>query len=105
MPKFTFTGIGGSMTRFSGGVKSSSHDSNTCATISYRSFAWERLDMVSIGDHVLLVAGGVSVFTVIEIDGDHAIVESTQVDSPGRYLFRVPVAELVAAVSDSGGGD
>ncbi|WP_433193801.1 hypothetical protein ACQP1G_34150 [Nocardia sp. CA-107356] len=60
--------------------------------------------MVNIGDHVLLVAGGVSVFTVTEIDGDHAIVESTQLDSTGCYPFRVPVAELVAADSDSGGG-
>ncbi|WP_051182734.1 hypothetical protein [Nocardia vinacea] len=61
--------------------------------------------MVSIGDRVLLVAGGVSVFTVVELDGDHAVVESIQADAPGRYRFPVPTAELVAADSDSGGGD
>jgi hypothetical protein len=61
--------------------------------------------MVSIGDRVLLVAGGVSVFTVVEIDGDHAIVESVQTDAPGSYRFPVPVAELVAADVDSGGRD
>lgn len=62
-------------------------------------------DMVSIGDRVLLVAGGVSVFTVVEFDGDHAVVESIQADAPGCYRFPVPTAELVAADSDSGGGD
>lgn len=59
--------------------------------------------MVSIGDHVLLAPGGVSVFEVLELDGDHAIVESVQVDAPGRYRFPVPVADLVAADTDSGG--
>ena len=61
--------------------------------------------MVSIGDRVLLAAAGVSTFEVLELDGDHAIVESTQVDAPDRYPFRVPVAELFVADTDSGSGD
>ncbi|MGW4774183.1 hypothetical protein ACWEO2_39845 [Nocardia sp. NPDC004278] len=52
--------------------------------------------MVNVGDRVLLVAGGVSVFQVLEVEADHAIVESVESDSPGRYPFSVRVAELVA---------
>jgi hypothetical protein len=53
--------------------------------------------MVNVGDRVLLVAGGVSVFEVREIDGDHALVESTETDSPGCYPFPTRVADLVPA--------
>ncbi|MFI1919371.1 hypothetical protein [Nocardia sp. NPDC020380] len=53
------------------------------------------MTMVSVGDRVLLVAGGQSVFEVREMDGDHAIVESAEVDTPGRYPFPARVANLV----------
>ncbi|WP_280357501.1 hypothetical protein [Nocardia otitidiscaviarum] len=51
--------------------------------------------MVNVGDQVLLVTGGHSVFKVIEIDGDQAIVESVDTDAPGRYPFPARVASLV----------
>ncbi|MFI6960012.1 hypothetical protein ACIBJI_41920 [Nocardia sp. NPDC050408] len=50
--------------------------------------------MVGVGDQVLLVTG-VSEFRVLEIDGDHATVESTHPTAPGRYPFTVRLAELV----------
>ncbi|MGW4125785.1 hypothetical protein [Nocardia sp. NPDC004711] len=53
--------------------------------------------MVNVGDRVLLVAGGQSVFEVREIDGDHAIVESAEIDAPGRYPFPARQASLVSA--------
>ncbi|MFQ6329675.1 hypothetical protein ACLMAL_26550 [Nocardia sp. CWNU-33] len=58
--------------------------------------------MVKVGDQVLLVAGGVSVFRVVEIEGDDAVVESAQ-DAPGRYRWSARVSELVAADADTGG--
>ncbi|MFF0613830.1 hypothetical protein ACFYUD_34720 [Nocardia tengchongensis] len=53
--------------------------------------------MVNVGDRVLLVAGGQSVFEVREIDGDHAVVESADADAPGRYPFPARLAHLVPA--------
>ncbi|WP_194838564.1 hypothetical protein [Nocardia sp. XZ_19_369] len=51
--------------------------------------------MVSKRPRVLLVAGGVSVFEVVSVEGDYAIVESIDKDAPGCYQFPAPVATLV----------
>jgi hypothetical protein len=52
--------------------------------------------MVQVGDKVLLVANGVSVFEVLELDEEgYALVESVLEDSPGRYPFSVRAASLV----------
>ncbi|WP_433521659.1 hypothetical protein ACQPZ2_30760 [Nocardia pseudovaccinii] len=53
--------------------------------------------MVNVGDKVLLAAGGVSVFEVLEVDGDYAIVESVEKNAPGCYPFSTEVAILVPA--------
>lgn len=53
--------------------------------------------MVQVGDKVLLVANGVSVFQVLELEDDtHAIVEAV-LDAPGRYPFSVRIDSLVPA--------
>ncbi|BDT96941.1 hypothetical protein IFM12275_69170 (plasmid) [Nocardia sputorum] len=52
--------------------------------------------MVQVGDRVLLVANGVSVFEVLELDEEgYALVESVLEDSPGRYPFSVRADSLV----------
>lgn len=56
--------------------------------------------MVSVGDRVLLVAGGVSVFEVLELDSNSAVVESVEKSAPGCFRFRTEVAALVPADSD-----
>ncbi|MGV9668404.1 hypothetical protein [Nocardia niigatensis] len=56
--------------------------------------------MVNVGDRVLLVAGGASVFEVREIDGDTALVESIETEAPGRYPFPARLAGLVPAQLD-----
>ncbi|WP_181062523.1 hypothetical protein [Nocardia cyriacigeorgica] len=52
--------------------------------------------MANVGDRVYLVAGGVSVFEVLDIDGEHALVQSVQ-EAPGKYPFRTIVSYLVPA--------
>ncbi|MBF6475384.1 MULTISPECIES: hypothetical protein [Nocardia] len=54
--------------------------------VTYRSVWRDRLAaMVQVGDKVLLVANGVSVFEVLELDEEgYALVESVLEDSPGR---------------------
>ncbi|MGY2148829.1 hypothetical protein ACW9HM_05065 [Nocardia gipuzkoensis] len=53
--------------------------------------------MVQVGDKVLLVASGVSVLRVLELEDDtHALVESV-LDAPGRYPFSVRIDSLVPA--------
>ncbi|WP_169332757.1 hypothetical protein [Nocardia araoensis] len=53
--------------------------------------------MVQVGDRVLLVAGGVSVFEVLELEDDeHAIVQAV-LEAPGRYPFSVRNETLVPA--------
>ncbi|MEU5763971.1 hypothetical protein [Nocardia sp. NPDC047648] len=53
--------------------------------------------MVQVGDRVLLVAGGVSVFEILEFEDDeHAIVQAV-LEAPGRYPFSVRTETLVAA--------
>ncbi|WP_378733292.1 hypothetical protein [Nocardia brasiliensis] len=52
--------------------------------------------MANVGDHVRIGTSGVSVFTVVEIEGDRAVVESVE-DVPGRYPWTVRVADLVPA--------
>ncbi|MFE3226043.1 hypothetical protein [Nocardia sp. NPDC059228] len=47
-----------------------------------------------------LVAGGVSVFEVLAVEGETATVESVSTDSPGRYPFLARAAELVPAQAD-----
>ncbi|WP_433734874.1 hypothetical protein ACQP0C_41865 (plasmid) [Nocardia sp. CA-129566] len=53
--------------------------------------------MVNVGDKVLLVVGGVSVFEVLEMDGDRAVVESVEKNAPGCFPFSTEVAILVPA--------
>lgn len=55
--------------------------------------------MVSEGEHVLLVAGGVSVFRVVEVDGDRAVVEPVE-ETPGGYRFPTPIAQLVPVTQE-----
>ncbi|MEU2040436.1 hypothetical protein [Nocardia niwae] len=58
--------------------------------------------MVQVGDKVLLVAGGVSVFEVLEFeDEDHAVVQAV-LDSPGSYPFSVRADSLVPAEPAAG---
>lgn len=45
------------------------------------------------GDRVLLVAGGRSVFEIVEIQDDRAIVRPVQ-DAPGAYPFSHPLEAL-----------
>jgi hypothetical protein len=53
--------------------------------------------MVHVGDRVRLVAGGISVFEVLELkDDEHAIVQAV-LEAPGRYPFSVRTETLVAA--------
>ncbi|WP_146251444.1 hypothetical protein [Nocardia tenerifensis] len=58
--------------------------------------------MVNMGDQVLLVAGGISVFQVVEVEGDHALVAPIQADAPGGYSFPARVAALVPVDTGSG---
>ncbi|WP_406238439.1 hypothetical protein [Nocardia sp. NBC_01009] len=58
--------------------------------------------MVNVGEHVLLAPGGVSVFQVLEIDGETALVESVEVDAPGPYPFPAKVSSLIPADTDPG---
>ncbi|WP_329405860.1 hypothetical protein OG563_29700 [Nocardia vinacea] len=51
--------------------------------------------MVNIGDRVLLAAGGVSQFEVLELDGNRAVVESVDKTAPGCYPFSTEAALLV----------
>ncbi|PXX52773.1 hypothetical protein DFR70_13021 [Nocardia tenerifensis] len=55
-----------------------------------------------MGDQVLLVAGGISVFQVVEVEGDHALVAPIQADAPGGYSFPARVAALVPVDTGSG---
>lgn len=50
--------------------------------------------VVNVGDQVRIGTSGVSVFTVVEIEGDRAVVESVD-DAPGRYPWTARVADLV----------
>jgi hypothetical protein len=59
--------------------------------------------MVNVGDRVLLAPGGVSVFQVLEVEGETALVESVEVDAPGRYPFPAKVVSLIPADASSGG--
>lgn len=52
---------------------------------------------MNVGDRVLLVSGGVSVFEILELHGDQALVEAIQADAPGRYPFETPIEHLVLA--------
>ncbi|CAM4521202.1 hypothetical protein NONI108955_41855 [Nocardia ninae] len=52
--------------------------------------------VVNVGDRVRIGVSGVSVFTVVEIEGDRAVVESIE-DVPGRYPWSARVADLVPA--------
>lgn len=50
---------------------------------------------MTVDDRVLLVAGGQSVFTILEIDDDgYALVKSVT-DAPGSYPFPVRLTDLV----------
>jgi hypothetical protein len=53
---------------------------------------------VDIGDRVLLHPQGVSVFRILDIEDDHARIESI-IDSPGKYAFSVALKFLVPAQS------
>ncbi|NEW42509.1 hypothetical protein [Nocardia cyriacigeorgica] len=56
------------------------------------------MENVHVGDRVLLVVGGVSVFEVRDVlDPQHALVESVEEDAPGRYPFLARIVDLVPA--------
>ncbi|MEV6427774.1 hypothetical protein [Nocardia sp. NPDC051463] len=40
---------------------------------------------------------------VLEVDGETAIVESVEVDAPGRHPFPAKVPSVILADTDSGG--
>ncbi|MFR9773846.1 hypothetical protein [Nocardia sp. SC052] len=71
--------------------------------VTYWSVWRDRLAvMVQVGDRVLLVANGVSVFEVLELDEEgYALVESVLEDSPGRYPFTVRADSLVPTTSET----
>ncbi|WP_330185997.1 hypothetical protein OHB26_39520 (plasmid) [Nocardia sp. NBC_01503] len=60
--------------------------------------------MVNVGDRVLLMVGGVSIFEVLDSDGETATVQSVD-DAPGRYPFPSRVSALVPASADSSSTD
>ena len=51
---------------------------------------------MNVGDRVMLHPEGVSVFSILDIEDDHARIESI-IDSPGKYAFSVAVKFLVPA--------
>ncbi|MFB8001529.1 hypothetical protein [Nocardia sp. NPDC056000] len=59
--------------------------------------------MVNVGDRVLLVVGGVSIFEVLDVAGEIATVQSID-DVPGRYPFPARVSALIPADAEPGAG-
>ncbi|MBF6138273.1 hypothetical protein IU501_35460 [Nocardia otitidiscaviarum] len=53
--------------------------------------------MVAVGEQVLLVAGGISVFEVLEIVDDTTAMVQAVDEAPGRYPFPAPISHLVPA--------
>ncbi|ANS31807.1 hypothetical protein R1CP_36005 (plasmid) [Rhodococcus opacus] len=53
---------------------------------------------LNVGDRVMLHPEGVSVFSILDIEDDHARIESI-IASPGKYAFSVAVKFLVPAKS------
>ncbi|MFC9555999.1 hypothetical protein ACFTWF_34845 [Rhodococcus sp. NPDC056960] len=53
---------------------------------------------MTVGDLVLLHPAGISVFKVLSVEDEHAVVESV-LDSPGTFPFEVRVKYLVPAPS------
>ena len=50
---------------------------------------------LGVGQRVRIGEHGVSVFEVLEIeDEDHVLIQSVEVDSPGRYPFSTPTRDL-----------
>lgn len=47
-------------------------------------------------------AGGVSIFTVVDVDGDQAVIEAADAAVPGRYPFGMRVADLVPVRTATG---
>ncbi|WP_306355809.1 MULTISPECIES: hypothetical protein [unclassified Nocardia] len=53
--------------------------------------------VVAVGDRVRLLAGGVSVFEVVEVRDDGTTLVQAAEDAPGRYPFPTPTVHLVPA--------
>ncbi|MFZ2172794.1 MAG: hypothetical protein WAW17_01920 [Rhodococcus sp. (in: high G+C Gram-positive bacteria)] len=53
---------------------------------------------MNIGDRVMLHPEGVSVFSILDIEDDHARIESV-IDAPGKFPFSVALKFLVPAES------
>ncbi|MGV9870692.1 hypothetical protein [Rhodococcus koreensis] len=53
---------------------------------------------MKIGDRVLVHPEGKSIFDVLTIEDDHALIESI-IDAPGKFPFSIPVKFLVPADS------
>ncbi|WP_228805822.1 hypothetical protein [Nocardia higoensis] len=49
--------------------------------------------MFEVNDQVRIRPAGVSVFRIVEIDDEHALIESVD-EAPGRYPFSVPLTDL-----------
>ncbi|MBF6072082.1 hypothetical protein [Nocardia farcinica] len=51
------------------------------------------------GDLVRVTESGISVFRIVQIDGEQAFIEASELpeDAPGRYPFPVPLSHLVPA--------
>lgn len=50
---------------------------------------------IGVGQRVRIGERGVSVFEVLEIeDEDHVLIQSVEVDSPGRYPFSMRIADV-----------
>ncbi|MBF6522823.1 hypothetical protein IU411_21345 [Nocardia farcinica] len=49
-----------------------------------------------VNDQVRIRPAGVSVFRILELDDEHALIESVD-DVPGRYPFSVPLTDLIPA--------
>ncbi|WP_213575662.1 hypothetical protein [Rhodococcus sp. USK13] len=51
---------------------------------------------MKVGDRVLVHPEGKSVFTILSLEDDRALIESTS-EAPGRYPFSIRVKYLVPA--------
>ncbi|MGV9752691.1 hypothetical protein [Nocardia farcinica] len=52
--------------------------------------------MFEVNDQVRIRPAGVSVFRIVEIEDEHALIESVD-DVAGRYPFSVPLSDLIPA--------
>lgn len=53
---------------------------------------------LKVGDRVLLHPEGKSVFSILSLEDEHALIEST-IEAPGKFPFSIRVKYLVPATS------